>query len=311
VAKSVRKVINRAPFKKLLSPRSKKKIIELNQTETSVLVWNEKIIFEGISGEGSLPEKDQEKLLKLKCIILADEVTPFFASGQKFCISFRHGIHYFFGQVIFQSATKDSILFEVFGKQLYKFERRKRDRLRVFPHKHIKLKMQHQDLKINQSNSAPNNENVAFDKADNVISLGRARILRNSSAGNLSESQAFSLWDLGGNGFSILVDEENMSFFERAKESQEIFKNIELAYDVVNLSLTGVQVLHTREQVAQLNPSIKYKNQTTSSKKIRVGMVINNPHENPLEWFLKLENEPYVPEEERVLFQKFVVNLEK
>jgi len=171
--------------------------------------------------------------------------------------------------------------------------------------------MQHQDLKINQSNSAPNNENVAFDKADNVISLGRARILRNSSAGNLSESQAFSLWDLGGNGFSILVDEENMSFFERAKESQEIFKNIELAYDVVNLSLTGVQVLHTREQVAQLNPSIKYKNQTTSSKKIRVGMVINNPHENPLEWFLKLENEPYVPEEERVLFQKFVVNLEK
>jgi len=83
VAKSVRKVINRAPFKKLLSPRSKKKIIELNQTETSVLVWNEKIIFEGISGEGSLPEKDQEKLLKLKCIILADEVTPFFASGQK------------------------------------------------------------------------------------------------------------------------------------------------------------------------------------------------------------------------------------
>jgi len=261
-----RKTLKQAPFKKLLKPRSVQKIEQINSAATRLLFWNDRISFEG----DSVSHK-QGNAIWLRTFFCGDEFQHFLVPKQVFSLSFKHGIHYFFAQASFVGKQGEHYTFEIFNNQIYKLERRKKDRLRLFPYK--KLEISYGKGK----------------RMDNVFSLKGSPL--KSSGINF----CYSIFDLGQSGLSFLADDEQNSLFDAGKT----LHNLCLSYNESALEITGAQIVYNVEFVAGGQEIHRRK----------VGISVMNPHENPLKWFFELEKEPYVSEEERVLFQRYIISL--
>ncbi|MBI2521261.1 MAG: hypothetical protein HYV97_12615 [Bdellovibrio sp.] len=262
-----RKTLKQAPFKKLLKQRSVQKIDQINSTATRLLFWNDKISFEGDS-----VNHKQGKAIWLQTLFCGEEFQHFLIPNQNFSISFKHGLHYFFAQACFVGKQSEYYIFEIFNNQIYKLERRKNDRLRLFPYK--KLEIVHGQRK----------------NMSNVFSL------RGNSLKSDGINFCFPIFDIGHNGLSFLAGLGHDNYFEAKKTLHDLY----LTYNNAGFEITGAQIVYNIE-------FIDGTNQETHRRKIGINII--NPHENPLKWFFEMEKEPYVSEEERVLFQRYIISL--
>ncbi len=251
----------------MLKQRSVQKLEQINSSATRLLFWNDKISFEG----DSICHKKGHVIL-LSAFFCGEEFQHFLIPGQKFSVSFKHGIHYFFAQASYVGKKDECYAFEIFNKQIYKLERRKKDRIRLFPYKKIEI-------------SHGKREHLA-----NVISLRGAPI---KSAG---KSFSFPLFDIGQSGLSFLVNKEQNELFD-AKKS---LNDLRLSYGENGFELTAGEIVYNIEFI---------EGGGKENNRRKVGLNILNPHENPLKWFFEIEKEPYVSEEERVLFQSYIISL--
>ena len=266
-----RKTLRQAPFKKLLKQRSIQKIEQMNFATTRLLFWNDKISFEG----DSVSHK-QGNAIWLRTFFCGDEFQHFLIPNQKFSVSFKHGIHYFFAQASFLGKQGEYYAFEIFNNQIYKLERRKKDRLRLFPYKKLEI-------------SHGQRHNIA-----NVISL------RGGTVKNSGINFCFPIFDLGQNGLSFLASDEHNDLFGARKTLNDLYLTYNENGNIGGFEITGAQIVYNIEFI---------DGGKQDSHRRKIGINIINPHENPLKWFFEMEKEPYVSEEERVLFQRYIISL--